>query len=164
MKTFFISSPDTKVRPVHALHTFFTCWNQKANFIKLSGNNPGFREDLFLIGQAQLRTAYGCHISCTISMKYGNFVLHLQYKVTIHCSSSFQRFFKFQPIRNKNCLNRDEMRKSYRGPSIDAYCKISLYLAKRFERTRFLEINQPETRIVYGYHVFNGWGQNKQSL
>ena len=25
--------------------------------------------------------------------------------------------------------------------------------AKRFQRTRFLEIDQPETRIVYGDHV-----------
>jgi hypothetical protein len=29
------------------------------------------------------------------------------------------------------------MRKSYRGPSIDASCNISLHLAKRFQRRRF---------------------------
>jgi hypothetical protein len=27
------------------------------------------------------------------------------------------------------------------------------YLAKQFQRRRFLEINQPETRIAYGSHV-----------
>jgi hypothetical protein len=46
----------------------------------------------------------------------------------------------------------DEMRQSYRGPSIDASCKILLYLAKWFQR-RFLEIEQSETRISHGGHV-----------
>ena len=61
-------------------------------------------------------------------------------------------FFKFQPIRNKNCSwrpyfvsNQNEIRISYRGPSIDASCKILLYLVSGF-RSRFLEINQPETK------------------
>jgi hypothetical protein len=45
------------------------------------------------------------------------------------------------------------MRKSYRGPSIDASCKILLYLAKLLKRRRFLEIDQPETRIAYGGHA-----------
>jgi hypothetical protein len=45
------------------------------------------------------------------------------------------------------------MRQSYKGRSIDAACKILLYLAKRFQRRRFLEINQPETRIAFGSHV-----------
>ena len=44
--------------------------------------------------------------------------------------------------------NRYEMRKSYRGPSIDDFCTISLYLAPPFERRRFLEIDQPETIIA----------------
>ena len=34
------------------------------------------------------------------------------------------------------------MRKSYRGPSMDASCKILLYLAKWFQRSRYLE-NRP---------------------
>jgi hypothetical protein len=49
--------------------------------------------------------------------------------------------------------NRDEMRKCYRGPAIDASCKILLYLAGRFQSRRFLEIDQSETRIVNGSHV-----------
>jgi hypothetical protein len=44
------------------------------------------------------------------------------------------------------------MRKYYGGPSIDASFNILLYLAKWFQR-RFLEIDQPETRIACGGHV-----------
>ena len=40
--------------------------------------------------------------------------------------------------------SQDEMRKCYRGYSIDASCKIYLYLAKRFQRRRYLEIDKPE--------------------
>jgi hypothetical protein len=42
---------------------------------------------------------------------------------------------------------------TYRGPSIDASCKILLYLANWFQRRRFLEIDRQETRIDYGSHV-----------
>ena len=49
--------------------------------------------------------------------------------------------------------NWDEMRQSYGGPSIDASCKILHYLVKWFQRRTFLEIDQPETRVVYGGHV-----------
>jgi len=45
--------------------------------------------------------------------------------------------------------NRDELMKSYRGPSIDASSKMLLYLAKWFQRKRFLEIEKPKTRIDY---------------
>jgi hypothetical protein len=38
----------------------------------------------------------------------------------------------------------------YREPSIDASYQVSVHLAKGFQRTRFLETNQLETRIVYG--------------
>jgi hypothetical protein len=31
--------------------------------------------------------------------------------------------------------------------------QVSVHLAKQFQRRRFLEINQPETRIAYGGHV-----------
>jgi hypothetical protein len=41
----------------------------------------------------------------------------------------------------------------YRGPSIDASYQLSDHLAKRFQRRRFLEINQSETRIACGGHV-----------
>jgi hypothetical protein len=53
------------------------------------------------------------------------------------------------------CLltNRDGMSKLYKGPSIDASYQVSDYLAKRFQRRRFLEIDQSETRIACGGHV-----------
>jgi hypothetical protein len=41
----------------------------------------------------------------------------------------------------------------YRGPSIDASYQVSVHLAKRFQRRRFLEIDQSETRIACGGHV-----------
>jgi hypothetical protein len=52
----------------------------------------------------------------------------------------------------------------YRGPSIDASYQVSVHLAKRFQRRRFLKIGQSKTRIACGGHVVNGSGQNEQSL
>jgi hypothetical protein len=42
----------------------------------------------------------------------------------------------------------------YIGPSIHAFYQISVHLVKQFQRRRFLEINQPETKIAYGSHVY----------
>jgi hypothetical protein len=72
-----------------------------------------------------------------------------------------RRFFLNQPIRNRNglwwpCLltDQDKMSNIYRGgPSIDASYQVSVYLEKWFQRKRFLEIDQSETRIAYGGHV-----------
>jgi hypothetical protein len=44
------------------------------------------------------------------------------------------------------------LRKLNTEPSIGVSQKISVHLAKQFQR-RFLENNQPETRIAYGSHV-----------
>jgi hypothetical protein len=61
------------------------------------------------------------------------------YQVLIHLAKRFQRrrFFRNQPIRNKNCLlqpylltDRDEMSNLYRGPAIDASYQVSVHLAK----------------------------------
>jgi hypothetical protein len=41
-----------------------------------------------------------------------------------------------------------------RGPSIDASYQISIHLTKRFQRGRFLEIDQSEKRIACGGHVY----------
>jgi hypothetical protein len=41
----------------------------------------------------------------------------------------------------------------YRGPSIDASYQVSNHLAKWFQKRRFLEIDQSETRIACGGHV-----------
>jgi hypothetical protein len=84
------------------------------------------------------------------------------YQVLIHLARRFQRrrFFRNQPIRNKNdlwwpCLltDRDEMSNLYRGPSIDVSYQVSVHLSKRFQRRRFLNISQSETRIACGGHV-----------
>jgi hypothetical protein len=68
------------------------------------------------------------------------------YKVWIHLAKRFQRrrFFRNQPIRNKNCLlwpclltDRDEMGNVHRGPAVDASYQVSVHLAERFQRRRF---------------------------
>jgi hypothetical protein len=60
------------------------------------------------------------------------------YQVSIHLAKWFQRrrFFRNQPIRNKNCLwrpclltDQDEMNKVYRGNAKDASYQVSLHLA-----------------------------------
>ena len=67
------------------------------------------------------------------------------YQVSVHLAKRFQkrRLFRYQPIRNKNCLwrpclliDRDEMSNLYRGPSIDASLQISDQLALQFQRKR----------------------------
>ena len=72
-------------------------------------------------------------------------------QVAVHMAKRFQRrrFFRSQPIRNKNCLwrpclltDQDEMSNLYRGPSMDASYHVSVHLAKRFQRSRFFR-NQP---------------------
>jgi hypothetical protein len=45
-------------------------------------------------------------------------------------------------------MERDEMSNLYRGPSIDASYQVSVHLSKRFQRRRFLEIDNSETRIA----------------
>jgi Zn-finger protein len=63
------------------------------------------------------------------------------YQISIHLAKRFQRrFFRNQPIRNKNCLwwpclltEQDEISNLYRGPSIDVSYQASVHLAKRFQ-------------------------------
>jgi hypothetical protein len=50
-------------------------------------------------------------------------------------------------------MDQEEMSNLYRGPPIDNTYQVSVHLAKRFQRRRFLEIDQSETRIAYGGHV-----------
>ena len=56
---------------------------------------------------------------------------------------SEEKIFKNRPIRNKNCLwqprlltDQDEMSNLYRGPSIDAFYKVSDQLSLQFQRRR----------------------------
>ena len=69
------------------------------------------------------------------------------------------KIFRNRSTRNKNylqrpCLLTDQDKKNnlYRGLPIDASYQVSIHLAMQFHR-RFLEIDQPETRIAYGCHV-----------
>ena len=80
-------------------------------------------------------------------------------------------FFRNRPIRNNNCMMRsclltdqNDMSILYRGFSIDASYQVSVHLAKLFQRRRFLEIDQSETRITCGRHVVIGSGRNGRSL
>jgi hypothetical protein len=50
-------------------------------------------------------------------------------------------------------MDGDEMSNINRGPSKDASYQVSVHLAKRFQRRRFLEIDQSEARIACGGHV-----------
>jgi hypothetical protein len=54
-------------------------------------------------------------------------------------------------------MDWDKMNNLYRELSIDASYQVSVHLAKLFQR-RFLEINQTETIIVCGGHVFREIG------
>ena len=45
------------------------------------------------------------------------------------------------------------LRKLNTEPSIGASHQVSVHLATQFQRRRFLEIDQPETRIAYDSHV-----------
>jgi hypothetical protein len=70
---------------------------------------------------------------------------YASYQISVHLAKRFQRrrFFRNQPIRNKNCLwwlclllDRDEMSNLYRGPSIGASYQVSNHLAEGFQRRR----------------------------
>jgi hypothetical protein len=50
-------------------------------------------------------------------------------------------------------MDRDEISTLYREPPINASYKVSVYLAKRFQRRRILKISQSETRVTCGGHV-----------
>ena len=80
-----------------------------------------------------------------------------------------EEIFRNRPIRNKNrlwwpCLlmDRDRMSNLYRGPSIDASYQVSVHLAMWYQRRRFLEIDQSETRIACGGYVCY-WNWNEMS-
>jgi hypothetical protein len=44
-------------------------------------------------------------------------------------------------------MDQDKMSKLHRGPSIDASYQVSVHLAKRFQRRRFIKIDHSKTRI-----------------
>jgi hypothetical protein len=81
-----------------------------------------------------------------INNRYRGPSIDASYQISVHLGKWLQRrrFFRNQPIRNKNglwrpCLltDRDEMSNLYRGLSIDASYQVSVHLAKQFQRRRF---------------------------
>ena len=92
------------------------------------------------------------------------------YQVLTHLARRFQRrFFRIQPIRNKNglwrpCLlmDQDEMSNLNRGPSIDASNQVSVHLAIGFRgEDLFKSANQKQELPVAAMFV-NGSGRNEQ--
>ena len=97
-----------------------------------------------------------------MSTLYRGASIDASYQVSVQLARRFQggRFFRNQPIRNKNgmwrpCLlsDQDEMSNFHRGPSIDDSYQVSVHLTMRFQRRRFLKIGQSETRMACGSHV-----------
>jgi hypothetical protein len=92
-----------------------------------------------------------------MSILYRGSSIDASYQASVHLANRVQRrrFFRNQPIRNKNCLwwpclltDRNEISNLYRGPSIDTSYQVSLHLAKWVQRRRFLKIGQSEKRIA----------------
>jgi hypothetical protein len=89
------------------------------------------------------------------------FHIDASYQVSDHLAKRFQRrVLEIDQSETRNACggqvfkwNWNEMRTIYRGPSIDASYQVSVYLAMWFQRKRFLEIDQSETRIACGSHV-----------
>ena len=84
------------------------------------------------------------------------------HQISVHLPKQFQekKIFRNRPTRNKNCLwqpclltHWDKISNLYREPSIYVSYKVSVHLAKQFQRGTFLEIDQSETSIAYGSHV-----------
>ena len=106
-------------------------------------------EDVFNISQSEKKKSWrSCLLAEWNQMKMlhrGSYI-DVFCQVWLHFAKQFQRrrFFKQQPIRNKNCpwqpyllAKWNETKKLYRGPYIDASCQVWLHLAKQFQWRRF---------------------------
>ena len=60
--------------------------------------------------------------------------------------------------------DQDKKSNPYKDPSIDAKYQVTVHLAKRFQRRRFLEIDQSEKELSVVAMFVNRLGQNEQSL
>ena len=88
-------------------------------------------EKIFKFGQSETRIAYGSHVCLRIGTKLAIFIEYLPYMFWFIWQSGY----------------REDSQKSTNQK------QVSVHLAKRFQRRRFLEIDQSETRIVCGGHV-----------
>ena len=80
---------------------------------------------------------------------------------------SEEKIEKNRPIRNKNCLwwpcllmDRDEMSKLYRGPSIDASYQVSFHFVKGFQRRRLKceKLTDDGCQVMAKAHIAFGKG------
>jgi hypothetical protein len=109
----------------------------------------GFREDFFR--KQPIRNKNGLWWPCLltdrdkISNLYREPSIDASYQISVHLGNRFhqRRFFRNQPIKNKNGLwrpcvlmDRDKMSSFYKGPSIDASYHVSVHLAEGFQRRR----------------------------
>ena len=138
----------------------------------------GFREEDFFRNQP-IRKKNGLWWPCLLTdwnqmtNRYRGPSKDASYQVLIHLARRFQRrrFFRNQPIRNKNVLwrpclltDRDKITNLYRAPSIDAFHQVSVHLAKRFQRRRFKKSANQKQELPVAAMFVNGSEQNEQTL
>ena len=96
--------------------------------------------------------------------------IDVSYQVSIHLTKRFQRRRFLEMYQSETRIacggdvysqNQDEMGNLYRGPSIYVSYQVSIHLTKRFQRRRFLEMYQSETRIACGGDVYS---QNQDEM
>jgi hypothetical protein len=145
------------------------------SFVRISGSNITSifsKRSLHLISNLVFSNKLEAQWAEPVSLTFHSALrkLHRTYRTFHRCfppsfgslgkAVSEKKIYRNRPMRNKNglwwpCLltDPDEMSTFYREPSIDASYQVSIHLAKRFQRRRFLEIDQSETRIACGIHV-----------
>jgi hypothetical protein len=94
---------------------------------------------------------------------YGRFSIKIDHFFRGEESNKSSNQKQESPVAASFVTNRDGMSNLYRGPPIDASYQVSDHLAKLFQRKRFLEIDQSETRIACGGHICN-WIKAKLAL
>jgi hypothetical protein len=92
---------------------------------------------------------------CSPLKPLGQMNRNLVGSIYVRSSIKSANFVPIQYCLRRPCLlmDRDTMSNCNRGLFIDASYQVSVHLAKPFQRRRFLEINQSETRIACGGHV-----------
>ena len=135
-----------------------------------------FREDFLEIDQSEIRIACGGHVCQQIGTKCAIFIEDMPQMLPTMFRFIWQNGYRgedFQKSTNQKqecrwqpCLitKQDGMCDLYRGTSIYVSYQVSVHLAKRCKRRRFLEIDQSEARIDCGGHVCQRIGRHEQSL
>ena len=94
------------------------------------------------------------HFSVHFSTSFTKAIVHSEVLEEIESSFRGEDLFKSTnqkqelPVAAMFVKNRDKMFNLYRGSPIDASYQVSVHLAMRFQRGRFSEIDQPETRTT----------------